>query len=174
MSLTHPNTPVSQQDLKDFYNKIKGYLGYPVMPSEDMSEVVSPLPSVPSKYPVLFDESGAERVVGWYKYSNGTKKPVYEKTVNFGAMPNNTAKDVSTGLAISSISKFVKVEGMSDDGNNFRTIPYVFATSVFHGIIVWANTNTGLFEIKISTNVDRSTENAFVTIQYTKTSDTAQ
>ena len=27
MSLSHPNTPVSQQDLQDFYNKIKPYMG---------------------------------------------------------------------------------------------------------------------------------------------------
>lgn len=30
-------------------------------------------------YPVLFDETGAEHFVGWYKYANGTKKPVYQK-----------------------------------------------------------------------------------------------
>ena len=32
-------------------------------------------------YPVLFDETGAEHFVGWYKYANGTKKPMYEKTL---------------------------------------------------------------------------------------------
>lgn len=31
-------------------------------------------------YPVLFDETGAEHFVGWYKLANGTKKPVYEKS----------------------------------------------------------------------------------------------
>jgi hypothetical protein len=49
------------------------------MSSDDMTEVASPMPGVMSRLPVLFDESGAERVVGWYKYANGTKKPVYER-----------------------------------------------------------------------------------------------
>lgn len=46
MSLTNPNTPVSQQDLQDFYHKILPYIGGDAkMPAEDMSEVISPLPS---------------------------------------------------------------------------------------------------------------------------------
>lgn len=90
MSLTNPNTPVSQQDLQDFYHKLLPYLGGSggghtiknsggtdltqrdilqfgegfkaeddstnektvispdVMQSEDMDEIVSPLPSVRS------------------------------------------------------------------------------------------------------------------------------
>ena len=50
------------------------------MTNADMAEVVTPLPSVSARLPILFDESGAERVVGWYKYADGTKKPVYEKS----------------------------------------------------------------------------------------------
>lgn len=46
----------------------------------ELAEIVTPLPSVPVNMPILFDESGAEYQVGWYKYANGTKKPVYEKT----------------------------------------------------------------------------------------------
>jgi len=51
------------------------------MSSSDMSEVVYPLPTVGTKLPILFDETGEERVVGWYRLANGTKKPVYEKNL---------------------------------------------------------------------------------------------
>ena len=46
MSLPNPNKPVTEERLQEFYNMIKPYLGLREMPSGDMDEIVSPLPSV--------------------------------------------------------------------------------------------------------------------------------
>ena len=46
MSLSNPNKPVTEARLAEFFNRLKSYLGYPVMPSEDMGAVIDPLPSV--------------------------------------------------------------------------------------------------------------------------------
>lgn len=61
-----------------------------VMTEGDMDDVVTPLPSISAKMPVLFDESETERVVGWYKYADGTKKPMYEKCI-FYTIPQHTS-----------------------------------------------------------------------------------
>jgi hypothetical protein len=48
--------------------------------SEEMQEIISPIPAAQRVMPVLFDETGAEYAVGWYKRSSdGKMKPVYEK-----------------------------------------------------------------------------------------------
>lgn len=51
--------------------------------SAEMSEIMSTLPGAPTSLPVMFDEGENEYQVGWYRYANGTKKPVYEKMVQF-------------------------------------------------------------------------------------------
>lgn len=43
--MNNPFRLVTKQDLKDFYNKIKPYLGYEEMEDSDMDDVVTPLPS---------------------------------------------------------------------------------------------------------------------------------
>lgn len=51
-------------------------------------------------YPVLFDETGAEHFVGWYKLANGTKKPVYEKCL-FGTVDAyNSIQYISLGFSL--------------------------------------------------------------------------
>lgn len=51
------------------------------MDSTDLDEVIANMPSVQTNLPILFDETGTERKVGWYKNSNGLKKPVYETNI---------------------------------------------------------------------------------------------
>ena len=46
---------------------------------EELSEIMSKKPAPQDGFPILFDERGVERQVGWYAYSDGTKKSVYEK-----------------------------------------------------------------------------------------------
>lgn len=59
---------------------------YSVMDSTDLEEIFDgSMPTVENKIPILFDEKGEERKVGWYRLSNGTKKPVYEKSFYFSS-----------------------------------------------------------------------------------------
>lgn len=77
------------------------------MSSDDMAEVASPMPGVMSRLPVLFDESGAEQVVGWYKYANGTKKPVYRKYYSIEPITVYNKRWTSTNILREDIEKML-------------------------------------------------------------------
>jgi len=88
MSLTNPNKPVTEARLQEFYHRIKSYLGFTEMSSEDISEVISPLPSVQPRYHKYSTE---EHIVG--EWIDG--KTLYEKTVQIpsSAISSHTFTD---------------------------------------------------------------------------------
>ena len=116
MSLTNPNTPISEQDLKDFYEKIKPYLGTNAASSEDMSEIVNPLPSIPTRGHKYSTE---EQVVG--EWIDG--KPIYQKviqTTNFKITTDMTAGNKFIPFAdvgLYNVDKVVCIMGMFENGN---------------------------------------------------------
>lgn len=138
----------------------------------ELAEIVTPLPSVPVNMPILFDETGAEYQVAWYKLANGTKKPVYEKTIDCGALPNNTSKTIPTG--IDNIEKVVKVTGYSNNptGNNSLPLPYFNINNNTVGTAIemyYSGSNNSIY---IRSNANVSTfSNTIVTLLYTKTTD---
>lgn len=110
--------------------------------------------------PVIY--SLEEREIG--VWTDG--KPLYEKTVDCGNLLNNSTKTVAHG--ISNIEKIVRIFGYSYSGTNYTPLPFT-STSAAYSINVTANTTS----ILLTTSADRSTWPAFVTIQYTKTTDVA-
>lgn len=140
------------------------------MPAADMSEIVTPLPSVMSRLPILFDETGAEQVVGWYRYSNETKKPVYQKIINFGTLPNTNIKSVNHD--INNIDKVIKIWATASDNSTYIGVPIPYTTTDHHLTGEGITLLTTSTQIQISTSVDRSAFSAYVTLQYTKTTDT--
>lgn len=48
-------------------------------------------------------------------------KPIYRKTINFGAMPNATTKSVAHG--ISGLSAIINIYGWATNGTNYITVP---------------------------------------------------
>lgn len=137
-----------------------------------------------SMYQTMFSNnySTTEKVVG--KWING--KPLYQKTINIGTLPNNTTKAVDTGLLNESIEDFINIGGFTrkTDKLYYRPLPYVYSTDgtgtghastpyvLSNGL--WVQKGTTNWEIKIVTGYDRSNEEGYVTIQYTKVSDTTQ
>ena len=85
MSLTNPNTPVSQQDLQDFYHKLLPYMG------GSFGLVATGIDSA-NLY------STTERVVG--QWIDG--KPLYQKTFNMTEAFNVNASSSKTITLISS------------------------------------------------------------------------
>lgn len=144
------------------------------MPAEDMSEIVSPLPGVMSRMPILFDETGAERVVGWYKYSNGTKKPVYEKCIvdTFDtAITDGTASTKAISLSALSIDKIVDVNFINTWSNHVVCSTSAWPTSTTTYEIRWYYQNN---ELRIVSNRGSVYESAIhAVVRYTKTTDTA-
>lgn len=91
---------------------------------------------------------------------------IYKKTVDIGALPNNTAKLVPHGIA--NLSKIIKIEGTAYHPVNNVTIPLPFTSlsgsSSIQLSIIGAN-------IEISTGTDRRPFTySYTTLYYTKTS----
>ena len=103
--------------------------------------------------------STTETVVGTY---NG--KPLYRKIVDCGALPNNTTKEVTHGIA--NINIFTNITGSAWDSNG-TTIPLPTA-SLTSPVVMYSDKS----KIYITTTTDRSTMiNSNVIIEYTKTTD---
>lgn len=103
--------------------------------------------------------STSEHVVG--EWIDG--KPLYEKTINFGALPNTTTKSIS----LSSDTKLViDIEGFVNRSGYYRPLPYP-TYEANYGIRVGVDNN----QLVVATGVDWSSYSAYITIRYTKTTD---
>ena len=111
--------------------------------------------------------SEQERQVG--VWTDG--KPLYQKTVDCGALPNNTTKTVAHG--ISDVDRIVELKGTAYSTTNGYTLPLEDidgGAGINSAIRLYANVTN----IYLDTKKDQSTYNkTLVTIQYTKTTDVA-
>ena len=93
-------------------------------------------------------------------------KKIYQKTVNFGALPNATAKRTAHG--ISNIDKVISIQGFaSDSENNSIPIPYVATSDASTYSILMSREGSN---IRIDAKTNWSTYNAYIILEYTKTS----
>lgn len=110
-------------------------------------------------------------------------KPLYQKTIDIGALPDTSIKQVDTGLGNNVIDNIIYINGFSkktSDGNYFRPLPYVYGGTandvtglntiqrLTEGI--WIQKGTSNYEINIITGYDRTVESGYVTLRYTKKS----
>ena len=109
--------------------------------------------------------SSQEREVGCWVDG----KPLYQKTINFGALPNNDVKDVSHG--VSNIDKIWVSGGFAyqPSGNFANQLSLCVPSSLSAGWYFGANSSV----IRCQTSADRTNYSAYVTVQYTKTTDVA-
>jgi hypothetical protein len=103
-----------------------------------------------------------ERRIG--VYTDG--KPLYQKTVDFGALPNNTTKQVAHNVA--NLDKIAYVNGII----NYSGLIY---GEDMPPVILSKSFRTAVREnvVEISTTDNLSSYGAIVTFQYTKTTDVA-
>lgn len=97
-----------------------------------------------------------------------TGKPVYAKTIEFGAMPAATAASVNvTGLSAEYV---VSALGVMSSG---RAFPYSTTHSTFGSVSLFANAPTaaGSVGVRVETTADLSAHTGYVTLEYTKTTD---
>lgn len=144
----------------------------PILKDETGGEIATVLNSIatelqllgqPEVYaPVVY--STEEREVG--VWTDG--KPLYQKTVDTGLIPNNTTKTVAHNIA--NIETIVKYHGIALDssGSNGREMPYAG----------FSNWNVSLYVNETDINIQTmqnwsSFPRSYVTIQYTKTTDVA-
>ena len=103
--------------------------------------------------------STTEHVVG--TWIDG--KAVYEKTIDCGYLPNNSAKVVAHG--ISNIGKIIEWDGsVITDAGAHAPIPFVHTDGLQYTVSVVATSS----EITLTTKADRTTWYAYITLRYTK------
>lgn len=90
-------------------------------------------------------------------------KTIYRKTIDIGALPNATGKQVNHG--ISGLDTVVKMEGFAKDPNAFTPLPFPGSASNPAGFIQVGITSTA---VSIGTGTDRSNATGYVTLYYTK------
>lgn len=149
---------------KDDDTNEKTVISPDVMQSGDMDDVVTPLPSVSNKMPVLFDDSGTERVIG-YALINGVKKEVYEKTIDCGTMPNNNSKNVSCSIGQNVVEKVIFLQGICGSSSVHYPLPLVRSGDTEHIMIRY---NASADELYILTSGNWSNYSAAVTMRYIK------
>lgn len=96
-------------------------------------------------------------------------KTIYRKVIDFGALPNATKKEVAHN--ISNIDKFITVEGIAtrqDDTKFTQSLPLVYMSSESN-YNTTLGANTTYVEIRCVENRDMF--KAYVTLEYTKTTD---
>ena len=104
--------------------------------------------------------STTEKIVG--TWVDG--KPLYQKTINFGALPNTTSKSVNHGVSNPSIKR---IFGYTTNGTSVATLPFVGtgSDSGSNNIAIYATAT----QIIVEALRDRSAyTTTYVTIQYTK------
>lgn len=135
---------ITAKNFKEFYDKIFPYLNGGL---------------------ARYNYSTDEQVVG--TWIDG--KPLYQKTVDCGALPNNATKEVDHN--ISNLERVININGYamaSNISNGYVTLPLVMANNVGSQIMLLANAT----KIRIGTKTDQTAyTESYVTLQYTKTTD---
>lgn len=103
--------------------------------------------------------STSERAVG--TWVDG--KTIYQKTIDCGALPNNTIKGVSSG--ISGLSRVIDIECVATNSSYYAPLPYIDPNGTAEGSVAY---DKGSSEIRLKTNSDLSSFSAYVTLRYTK------
>lgn len=146
-----------------------------VMQSGDMDDVVTPLPSIaPKKEGIKY--STTEQVVG--EWLDG--KPLYQRTFYISALPNNSEQQFPIDL--SNVDNIADIRGICKRNNDavVRPLPYIYGlghsgstSTTYLEIGIWLQLVDGSWKVIVNTGSNRSDHSAYVTIQYTKTTDTA-
>lgn len=90
-------------------------------------------------------------------------KPIYRKVINFGALPNNTSKDVAHG--ITGADYFTDIRGVAVSGSIFIPINFANPLSLTAGIGAVVDGSN----VQIITGINRTGYSAYVILEYTKT-----
>lgn len=91
-------------------------------------------------------------------------RKIYKKTVNFGALPNNTTKSVNHN--ISNLAMPVAIDGVAYSSGGFYSLPVSSPVDISYNI----STSVGTTQVNIRTGRDYSSFSAYITLYYIKTS----
>lgn len=149
--------------------------------SAEIADICTPLPGAVSDMPVLFDEREAEYVIGLYVLDNGTKKPVYQKTIVLQNQTNinGTTVDVAENVDIL-ISREITGFRKTDVAKNPVYIPYMAPTTTDYDNYILSgyfkdlnsNNNKLIWQWQVGATQNSRIHDFYITVRYTKTTDT--
>ena len=126
----------------------------------------------PDMMPVLFDETGAERTVGWYRLANGKKKPEYQK--DFVYSNSITVDSTYRAVEIADISS-LNVDSLTDlHGSSDGSTPLpscVILSNVSVSRELYTENNKLYLRVYRTTGTS-TLSNIKVSMRYTKSTDT--
>lgn len=114
--------------------------------------------------PVIYSDT--ERAIGVWRDG----KPLYQKTIDFGTLPNQTTKSIAHGISDIDASCIVSIEPIAST-SSYATVPRVHDTNVSTQVF-WEVNSTNIICYSRNANNTAFTH-CFVTLKYTKTTDTA-
>lgn len=123
------------------------------------SEITNKIAGITAKNVDFTTYSTDEKIVG--TWIDGKK--IYKKTIDCGALPNNSTKDVNHN--ISGLGMFVKIEGIASNGT--LTYPLPISTPTTSYLVSLSVTTT---QVSIRTAATYSSFSSYVTLYYTKSS----
>lgn len=107
------------------------------------------------------DYSTTEQPTG-QKWIDGND--IYFKTIDIGALPNSTNKDVLTN--ITNIRDVVKIDGIATNGTIYTGIPHGANIAQYGVEVSYDKTNN---YVRVSTSEDQSSYTGVIILYYTKT-----
>ena len=100
-----------------------------------------------------------------FKWVDG--RDIYKKTISFGALPNNTTKNVAHG--ITNLDLIISYDGMAKVTSSGNQIPLPFVNNVLSTMPNYVYLGFTLTDITITTGIDRTGLTAYLTLYYIKT-----
>ena len=151
MAIQSDETLVTKGDLKTLYtDKILPYLGGNMMMQTGVSDYYST----------------DEKVVGvWID-----KKPLYQKTINCGAIPSNSSKNVS--ISALNMDLCISTKGVMYNTNYIYEFPKPNTSNTTGSVEVWIDRQNKNLVIRGGSSVPSNYANSYITLLYTKTTDT--
>lgn len=126
------------------------------MQSEDMEEVVETLPGIASRY---HKYSTTEQIVG--EWING--ETIYEKTIDFGSLPNNSTKSIAHG--ITNLGAVIDLQATSFNSDYAIGLPYINMAAFQNCVEIYLTPT----DVAVRTSADKSVyTSCYVVIRYTK------
>ena len=107
--------------------------------------------------------STSEAIIG--KWIDG--RPIYRKVIDFGALPNNTHKEVAHNIA--DLDLVIKLYGCAKAPNAFAVLPYVTVEDGNYQIALEITAT----DVVVWTDYDRSAYSGHVVVEYLKTAPAA-
>ena len=124
----------------------------------DVVEYEEEITALGNELHALANYSTAEQQIGiWID-----GKPIYRKTVDVGALPNATTKNVAHG--ITDFGTLIRMYGAAKNDTTEVPLPYVTPSNLNQTMSIWRTGNN----IRIQTGTDRSAYSGYVTLEYTK------